>query len=283
MYGMCFDGVDCKLVELTNKTMRVSIRLPLVFDEMQCPTHLTDDRIKIWQKKCFNRWIQWYRLPLDIVYTIACNHARAIRSSRHKSTSIRSPLLYLDSECTDDPTDAKRLIERACKLNWNTRDEIIASLNRYSRVICGGVVGDEIEAFKAKLAEDNCGLYKVLTSNSSTGDSCDILYLDFDAPPKIVKTLTANQILINEGDSVSKARKQEMVEQNNKLIVELIQVPLKAGSANKFVLNTSSSSNRSTTRTRQSEKASRERSQLNKRKKMKCKSGLFFTFEYRVN
>ena len=147
------------------------------------------------------------------------------------------------SSQTDQNGTSKQPTELVYQLDWTTRDEIIISLNRYTRVI----YGEKVET-NEKFMSENIDLYQALislplksSSNAPAGSGSSKVVLDLDSSARlqVVNTLMANQSLIIDVDSASEESKMQLVELNNKLASSLITLPVcvTTGPANGTVSN----------------------------------------------
>ena len=135
----------------------------------------------------------------------------------------------LDANRTDDTS--KQPAEFVYKLGWTTRDEIILSLNRYTRLL----YGEKNETSEMLMCE-NTDLYQALislplksSSNAPAGSgSSSKVVLDLNSITRlqIIRTLIANQSLIVDGDSASEKSNMHLVEKNGELIAKLAKLPV---------------------------------------------------------
>lgn len=136
--------------------------------------------------------------------------------------------------------------ERTYLLAWTIRDAIILHLSHYSQLFCGENAEEEI---KNQIANINLDLYRVLAGLPSKSKGPDgsgsqnkvALDLGFNGRLQIISTLFTNQDLLVDLESCSEEARKNMVERNNKLIFELLKLPISTinDSANKVAPSTS--------------------------------------------
>ena len=127
------------------------------------------------------------------------------------------------------------------ELIWNTRDEIVSILNKYTALLSGLVkAGAREEVRKANVVLMSTlkdlpvrvdGRSRSFESlERSPGDSWNevVLYLNSKVKSKIVDTLMANHDLV-EVRSVSSECKLELIDRNNALICELTKLRVQTG------------------------------------------------------
>ena len=164
-------------------------------------------------------------------------------SSNSSSPPNRSSGNQDASHLTDGNDASKQPTELVYQLDFATRDEIIFSLNRYTRVIYG-----EKAETSEKLMNENTDLYQALISlplksssdaPTGSGPSKVVLDLDSGARSQIVNTLMVNQSLIVGRGSTNEESKKQTVERNSKLIASLATLPVRviADSASATVSN----------------------------------------------
>lgn len=172
------------------------------------------------------------------------NSSDAFEEIEYSSSSSSQSSDNQNANQTDQNDASKQPTELVYKLDWTTRDEIMISLNRYTRLLYGEK--DETETSE-KLMYENTDLYQALISlplksnapGGSGRSSKVVLNLDSSVRLQIVSSLIANQSLIIDGDSASEESKMQLVEKNSKLIARLAALPVSVttGSAIETVPN----------------------------------------------
>ena len=147
------------------------------------------------------------------------------------------------SNQTDRNDASKEPTELVYQLDWATRDEIVLSLNRYTRMIYG-----EKAETNEKLKHENIDLYQALislplksSSKAPAGSRTSkvVLGLESSTRLQIINALVANQSLIVELDSASEESKIQLAEQNSKVTASLATLPVcvTTGLASETALN----------------------------------------------
>lgn len=122
-------------------------------------------------------------------------------------------------------------IEPVYQLEWKVRDQIMANLNLYTRLLCAKPDPAEAEEIKEQLLRDNLDLYPTLISlplkSSLPAGRSNELVLDFDLSTKlqVIHSLAANHSLVFDCASPAEESQKKISEQNNDLIVRLIKLP----------------------------------------------------------
>ena len=135
------------------------------------------------------------------------------------------------SELDFKQTDHKiKTMELVFKLDWPTRDEIVVSLNRYTRVLCGEKADAELAS--DKLMSDNMKLYQALLnlplkSSDADGRHSGRIALDLNASVRlqIINSLVGSHSLVVQSETAGEENKMKMVEQNNDLVSRLAKLP----------------------------------------------------------
>ena len=158
------------------------------------------------------------------------NSSDGFEEIEYSSSSSSPPNRSSGNQDASNENDAnKQPTELVYQLDWATRDEIVLSLNRYTRMIYG-----EKAETSEKLANENIGLYQALISlplkssskaSAKSGTSKVVLELDSNTRLQIINALVANQSLI-ELESASEQGKMQLAEQNSKLTASLATLPV---------------------------------------------------------
>lgn len=174
---------------------------------------------------------------IDLVNESAINVNEVNKNATNQSNDCK----YSTDRRATDQIETKE--EPIFKLAWSTRDEINASLNRYTQLLCG----EKAEAGLAKdnLMNDNVNLYQVLLNlppkSDTSAKSCHLgrvtLDLDSEIRSQIIATLLGNHSLVAYEHLASEEDKIKMIERNNDLAIELMKLPFSVIADESWALN----------------------------------------------